>query len=114
MKNKETEQENQRGAEEFAWEEDTYEERQTTENREEPEAEDLFAALKAERMRIAQEEGVPAYIVFSNAALADMAARAPRTMAEFLEVSGVGAVKAERYGARFLAAIAAHEQKGSA
>ena len=78
------------------------------------EAEDLFAALKAERMRIAQEEGVPAYIVFSNAALADMAARAPRTMAEFLEVSGVGAVKAERYGARFLAAIAAHEQKGSA
>ena len=78
------------------------------------EAEDLFAALKAERMRIAQEEGVPAYIVFSNAALADMAARAPRTMAEFLEVSGVGAVKAERYGARILAAIVAHEQKGSA
>lgn len=49
MKNKETEQENQRGAEEFTWEEDTYEERQTTENREEPEAEDLFAQASEEK-----------------------------------------------------------------
>jgi ATP-dependent DNA helicase RecQ len=73
------------------------------------EAEDLFSALKAVRTQIAQEENVPAYIVFSNATLMDMAERAPDTIEEFLEVSGVGEVKAERYGARFLEAIAAYE-----
>ena len=72
-----------------------------------PEAEGLYAALKAVRYQIAQEEKVPAYIIFSNATLLDMAAREPRTMAEFLEVSGVGEVKAARYGKTFLAAIAA-------
>ncbi len=65
----------------------------------------LLTALKAVRTRLAQREGVPAYIVFSNAALADMAAKAPRTEAEFLEVSGVGQVKASRYGQEFLEAI---------
>ena len=73
-----------------------------------PEDEGLFAALKATRMRLAQQEGVPAYIVFSNACLLDMAAKAPRTMPEFLEVSGVGAVKAARYGEAFLATIAGY------
>lgn len=48
---------------------------------------DLFAALKAERTRLAAAEGVPAYVVFSNATLADMAAKAPHTMEDFLEVS---------------------------
>ncbi|MCL2004425.1 MAG: DNA helicase RecQ [Oscillospiraceae bacterium] len=66
----------------------------------------LFAALKALRFRLAQEEGVPAYIVFSNASLADMARKAPRTMAEFKTVSGVGDIKAARYGQAFLAVIA--------
>mgnify|MGYP002139647443 CR=1 FL=1 len=50
----------------------------------------------------AQEQGVPAYIVFSNATLLDMAAKRPGSMQELLEVSGVGHVKAERYGAAFL------------
>lgn len=67
--------------------------------------EGLFAALKTLRSQIAKAEGVPAYIVFSNAALQDMAARAPRTMEAFLEVSGVGKYKAERYGEAFLAEI---------
>ena len=49
---------------------------------------------------------MPAYIVFSNAALTDMAARQPGDLDEFLDVSGVGRVKAEKYGERFLAAIA--------
>lgn len=74
------------------------------------ESEDLFSALKAVRTQIAQEENVPAYVVFSNATLTDMAAKAPRTMAEFLEVSGVGEVKAARYGEIFLKTIAAHEE----
>ncbi len=67
----------------------------------------LLAALRAERTRLARQEGVPPYIIFSNAALADMAARVPRTPEEFLEVSGVGQVKARRYGSAFLAVIAA-------
>ena len=74
-------------------------------------AEALFETLRASRAQIAREESVPAYIVFSNAALADMAAKAPGTMAEFLQVSGVGAVKAARYGERFLRVIADHREK---
>ena len=66
----------------------------------------LLSALKAERTRLARQEGVPPYIIFSNAVLADMAGRSPRTMEEFLEVSGVGQIKAERYGECFLAVIA--------
>lgn len=70
----------------------------------------LLAALKAERLRLAQAGNVPAYIVFSNAVLEEMAARCPRTMDEFLEVSGVGAVKAQRYGENFLHVIEQYAQ----
>jgi len=69
----------------------------------------LLAALKAERYRLAQREGVPVYIIFSNAALTDMAARMPHSMEEFLEVAGVGEKKAARYGEDFLSVIAAYE-----
>ncbi len=65
----------------------------------------LLSALKAVRFRLAREAGVPAYMIFSNAALADMAALRPLDMEEFLQVSGVGRVKAERYGEIFLKAI---------
>ena len=76
-----------------------------------PAADDsLLAALKAERLRLAQSEGVPAYIVFSNATLADMAEKRPSTMDEFLQVSGVGAVKAARYGEAFLRVVARWRQ----
>ena len=70
-----------------------------------PTDDDLYAVLREVRNELARKESLPAYIIFSNAALADMAARAPETMEEFLEVNGVGAVKAERYGEFFLAAI---------
>lgn len=65
----------------------------------------LLEALKSLRSKISKEEGVPAYIVFSNASLADMAAKAPENMEEFLNVSGVGQLKAARYGRRFLEEI---------
>ena len=65
----------------------------------------LLAALKTLRFRLAQEAGVPAYIIFSNATLSDMASLRPLNMEEFLQVSGVGRVKAERYGQAFLQAI---------
>ena len=77
------------------------------------EAKGLYNVLKALRMKLAQEQDVPAYIVFSNATLTDMAVKAPRTMPEFLGVSGVGEVKAEKYGEAFLKAIAVYQQNAS-
>ena len=64
-----------------------------------------LSARKRLRTRLAQAEGVPAYIIFSNATLADMAVKLPTTMEGLLEVSGVGSVKAARYGAAFLDVI---------
>ncbi len=69
----------------------------------------LFARLREVRKRLAREQRVPAYIVFTDATLAEMAARKPRTADELLEVGGVGQTKLARYGEIFLAAIADHE-----
>ena len=66
---------------------------------------DLFDALKELRMELAKEAGVPAYVVFSNATLTDMAKKRPKTMSEFKRVSGVGEIKAQWYGAAFLKRI---------
>lgn len=65
----------------------------------------LLSTLKAVRSKLAQQENIPAYIVFSNATLQDMVRKKPRTMLEFLQVSGVGEVKAARYGDIFLDAL---------
>ena len=62
----------------------------------------LYAELKALRRVIADEKSVPAYIVFSDATLVDMCKKIPTTLAEMLEVSGVGRVKLDMYGDRFL------------
>ena len=67
---------------------------------------ELFERLRQLRKRLADEEGVPPYIVFSDAALRGMCVLRPSTETEFLQVNGVGEVKLERYGARFLAEIA--------
>ena len=71
--------------------------------------EGLFQRLRALRAVLARERNVPAYVVFSDASLRDMAARRPRTEAEFLEVSGVGEKKREQFGRSFLDEIAAWE-----
>ena len=71
-----------------------------------PVDEALFDALRALRKQLADEQNVPAYVVFSDATLAEMAARRPGTSAELLEVSGVGQTKLERYGDAFLGVIA--------
>jgi ATP-dependent DNA helicase RecQ len=62
----------------------------------------LFQQLRALRKRIADEERVPAYIVFSDAVLRSMAALAPRTHAGLRQVPGIGPVKLQRYGDEFL------------
>ena len=69
------------------------------------EAADLYDVLKELRSRLAKEAGIPAYVVFSNATLTDMAAKKPRTMTEFKKVSGVGEIKAAWYGKAFLERI---------
>ena len=68
----------------------------------------LFEQLRTLRRRLADKKRVPAYVVFSDAALRDMARRKPSTPEEFLEVSGVGEVKCEQYGPAFLSAIKAY------
>jgi len=68
----------------------------------------LFDKLKAVRTRLAREQGVPPYVVFSDAALVDMSKQLPTTEETFLEVSGVGQTKLARYGADFLDVIRAH------
>ena len=71
------------------------------------EARALFEHLREVRGEIARELGLPAYMVFSNATLADMAAKRPESEGEFLAVSGVGQAKADRFGQRFLEEIRA-------
>ena len=65
----------------------------------------LYAELAELRNDLAREQGVPSYFIFSNATLVDMCAKRPRNADELLGVSGVGAKKAERYGALFLEKI---------
>ena len=73
----------------------------------EPVNPERFERLRAVRKRLADAEGVPAYIVFSDAVLRQMAARVPRTAEEMLALSGVGPVKLERYGEAFLEVLRA-------
>ena len=65
----------------------------------------LLDVLKALRLQLAKERGVPAYVVFPDRTLIDMARRRPRTEEEFAEVNGVGAAKLKAFAAPFLAAI---------
>jgi len=62
----------------------------------------LFDRLRVVRKRLADAEGVPAYIVFSDAVLRQMAQSVPQTREGLLALSGVGPVKLDRYGEEFL------------
>lgn len=68
-------------------------------------AERLFAALKTRRGEIAREQKIPAYIVFSDRTLAEIATRKPRSLGALGEVRGVGQAKLARYGETFLAIV---------
>ena len=57
------------------------------------------------RKSLAEEHSVPPYVIFSDATLADMAAKTPTTVNDFLDISGVGKTKLERYGEAFLQMI---------
>lgn len=71
----------------------------------------LFEELRGLRGTLAAEHGVPAYIVFGDAALRDMARMRPSTQEAFAEVKGVGQKKLEEYGEEFVTAIANYCQK---
>ncbi len=68
--------------------------------------EDLYERLRAVRSELAQKQHVPAYIILSNASLAEMASKRPRTTGDLMRISGVGEARAHRYGQQFLRAIA--------
>jgi ATP-dependent DNA helicase RecQ len=74
----------------------------------------LWEALREVRRNIAEENGVPAFVVFSDATLLDMCQKHPLTDGEFLEVSGVGEVKLERYGERFFKVLKNFTRAGNA
>jgi len=65
----------------------------------------ILAALKRKRRELAQEEGVPAYVVFADRTLIDMAEKRPATLDDMLAVHGVGERKVARYGDAFLEAL---------
>ncbi|MBX3701813.1 MAG: DNA helicase RecQ [Dokdonella sp.] len=66
----------------------------------------LWDALRAERARLAREQGVPSYVIFHDATLLAMLRARPRTLAAMATIHGVGERKLERYGAAFLALLA--------
>ena len=71
----------------------------------EGDAAELLGRLRALRAQLARRQGVPAYVVFSDKTLREMAISRPRTTTELRAVSGVGSAKAERYGRDFLTVI---------
>jgi ATP-dependent DNA helicase RecQ len=74
----------------------------------------LFGVLKTLRGEIARAESMPAYIIFPDRTLAELAVRRPRTLASMGDVRGVGPAKLEKYGQRFLDAVRGAEQGDAA
>ena len=66
---------------------------------------DLFEQLRALRMRLAQAEKLPPYLVFGDKTLVDMCAKAPRQLEDMKEIYGMGERKFAKYGKQFFAAI---------
>ena len=73
-----------------------------------PENTGLFQALKVLRLKIAQEERLPAYIILGDKSLHDLATRCPTTIDAFGDCFGIGDAKKEKSGERFVACIVDH------
>jgi ATP-dependent DNA helicase RecQ len=69
----------------------------------------LFETLREVRKQLAQGQGIPPYVIFGDASLLEMSQDRPSCDEEFLDITGVGKVKLERYGRIFLEAIASDE-----
>ncbi len=70
----------------------------------------LWNALRDCRKKLADEQGVPAYVVFHDATLADMVERQPQTLEQLGRISGIGVRKLENYGEAFLDVLVEHSQ----
>jgi ATP-dependent DNA helicase RecQ len=70
-----------------------------------PANEGMLAALKAKRRALADAQGVPAYVIFPDRTLIEMASRRPQSLDALRGITGVGAVKLERFGPDFLAVL---------
>src|ERR1700675_2232229 len=70
----------------------------------------LFAALKAKRLEIARDQKQPAFVIFHDSVLLEMARVRPKTGEDLLLIPGVGPAKAARFGAIFLSVIANHNE----
>ena len=68
----------------------------------------LLAALKAKRLEVARDQKLPAFIIFHDKVLIEMARARPKTREDMLAIPGIGPDKAVRYAAIFLALIAVH------
>jgi len=68
----------------------------------------LYEALRTNRKDLAAEHGIPAYVIFHDSVLRDMALRCPETLAELGTIPGVGAKKLETWGGDFCAVIRNH------
>jgi ATP-dependent DNA helicase RecQ len=71
----------------------------------------LFAVLRQKRKELADEAGVPPYVIFSDKTLVEMAAYYPQSMRSLLNISGVGQVKSRQYGDAFLEVIKTYCEK---
>ena len=71
----------------------------------------LFALLRQKRKELADEAGVPPYVIFSDKTLVEMAAYYPQSVSSLLGISGVGQAKLRQYGETFLEIIIAYCQK---
>ena len=67
--------------------------------------EELLAKLKVKRLDIAREKRVPAFVIFSDRSLTEMAAKRPQSESQFLDINGVGPQKLKEYGKTFLSLI---------
>ncbi|MEM6553215.1 MAG: DNA helicase RecQ [Planctomycetota bacterium] len=74
-----------------------------------PESRDLFTRLRALRKQLADDQGVPPYIVFGDVTLKALATQRPATDQQLLAIPGIGQTKLERYGSVFLQAIQASD-----
>ncbi len=72
---------------------------------EHPYEKELFENLKQLRNKLAREENVPAYVIFSDSTLLDLATYLPLTESDLLKISGFGTFKAEKYGKPFLESV---------
>ena len=73
--------------------------------------EELFAMLKDLRRKVAKQNNLPPYVIFQDPSLEDMSVQYPITMEEMQTISGVGAGKAQKYGAEFIELIKAYVEE---